>query len=150
MERTRPEIPSPPGVLDLVEMWKSLLDGSWNSLAVVPSDQLVSVRAVVEALGLVTRDAADRVRVFDARGFDVDQVKALFSEIASTISSGKRVVIVVDSLMRSLAGAQVVRDANAVLLVIRMGGLDHESLTSTLDLVGHDRIVGAVSSGGEG
>lgn len=126
-------------------MWRSLLDASWNSLAVVPTHDSVAMDGVLASLrGL--GDSAAPVEIRDGRGLEIDGGKALAEEIGTLTRSGARVVAVVDSLLRSLAGVHVVQASDAVLLVMRIGDLDLEGLPGALDLIGPARILGAVSS----
>ena len=61
------------------------------------------------------------------------------------VSGGSRAVAAVDSLMKSLGGVPLVRDAEAVLLVVRLGSSNFEYVQSTIDVVGRERIIGAVT-----
>ena len=54
--------------------------------------------------------------------------------------------MVVDSLMASLSGVHLVKDVDAVLLVVQVGSMDHDSMRSTLDIVGGERVVGSVTA----
>jgi len=61
------------------------------------------------------------------------------------VGRGARAVVAVDSLMQSLGGTPLVRDADAVLLVVRLGVSNFDSVQSTIDIVGRERILGAVA-----
>jgi hypothetical protein len=144
--RSPTDPPPRPGYPDLLEMWRVLLESSWRNLAVVPAGHGVSAQMVVDALLETVQGYGDRVRVFDARSLDVPQCAKLAEDTLQAVTDGCRVVTVVDSLMRSLGSARVVKHAAAVLLVIRVGAPDMESLTSTLNLIGPERILGSVAS----
>lgn len=138
---------SPPGFHDLVDMWVALLEGGWDSLAVVPSDHEVSVDTVVDALREALRRAgSERIQVIDARDADVAAARRLASDLSSALSRGDRAVVVVDSVMRSLSGMHLIQAVNALLLVIRLGAMDVDALSSTVTLVGPERILGAVAA----
>jgi hypothetical protein len=64
--------------------------------------------------------------------------------LASLIARGVRAVMAVDSLMQSLGGVPLVRDADGVLLVVRPGASDLDSVQSTIEIVGRERILGTV------
>jgi hypothetical protein len=131
---------------DIEEMWRALLDCDWNSLAVVPTDDRVSVQEVVDAL-LETSGALDPpVVCIDARGVDIANGKRLVRKLAAAVSERSRAVVVVDSLIRSLSGVHLVQEVDAVLLVVKVGAMDLDSLTSTVAIVGSERIMGSVTA----
>lgn len=68
----------------------------------------------------------------------------------AAVEKGSRVVVVVDSVMRSLSGIPIIRASQEVLLVVRVGHGDPDGLNSTIGIVGADRIMGtvAIPSGG--
>jgi hypothetical protein len=135
-----------PGFLDLVEMWDALLVGGWDSLAVVPTDHQVSSDLVVLALETSVQKRPGGVRILDARGADAPASKRLAGEFSTAIVAGERVVVLVDSLMRSLSGVHLLQSVGAVLLVIRVAGMDLESVSSTIALIGSERILGSVTA----
>lgn len=132
-------------------MWESLLASSWASLAVLPTDAGTSVTLVTEALGVVAaRHPKGSLRLVDAQGATVAQGEELTREVASAVAGGARVVVVIDSVMWSLAGVPLLRASDYVLLVVRVGAADPEGLTSTIGIVGHDRIMGSVAVPSDG
>lgn len=134
------------GIHDLEEMWKALLSCDWSSLAVIPTDDRVSVQEVVSALQATSRAADPPVRCIDARGVDIANGKRLVGELAQAVSEHSRAVVVVDSLIRSLSGVHLVQEVDAVLLVVRVGAMDLDSLTNTVAIVGAERIMGSVTA----
>lgn len=136
----------PQGQLDLEEMWKALLACEWDSLAVIPTDQGVSVQAVVDTLQSISSRTGRPVKCLDARGVEIAGSKRLAKDLAATLSTNTRAVVVVDSLIRSLSGVHLVQGVNAVLLVVRVGLMDLDALTSTVAIVGAERIVGSVTA----
>ena len=138
--------PPQQGQVDLEEMWKSLLACDWNSLAVVPTDYGVSVQAVVDALRSTSASSNPPVRLIDARGLDVAEGKNLARDLAVARSERARVVVIVDPLIRSLSGVHPVQEVGSVLLVVRVGAMDIDALTSTVAIIGTERIVGSVTA----
>ncbi len=127
-------------------MWESILAASWGSLAVVPTDHETSVALVTSAFGvLAARHPEGTLRLIDAQGATVSHGELLTDELARAVKGGARVVVVVDSLMRSLAGIPLLRRAEVVLLVVRVGSSEPEGLRSTIGIVGTDRIMGSVA-----
>jgi len=149
MNREVPALPSGNGYPDLLEMWRALLDGDWASLAVVPGAPDVSVQLVCDALDEVVAGMKGEVRVIDARGLEVAESKRVALELSRAVAGGQRAVAFVDSVIDRLAPLHLVREATAVLLVIRVGRLHLDALTSTLSAIGAQRILGTVAAAGE-
>jgi hypothetical protein len=127
-------------------MWNGLLSSSWTALAVVPTDGEVSADLVVDSMREAIAGAHAPVRCFDARGLDPAAAKTMAHEVASGRARGNRSVLVVDPLTKSLSGVHLVTEADAVLLVVRVGAMDLESLKSTVNIVGAERIIGSVAA----
>jgi hypothetical protein len=131
---------------EMQQMWLSLMRGSWSSIVVVPADPGTSARAVADALVEVARlEPVDQFQIIDAVGAAPAQGERLARDLASVVESGVRAVVVVDSLMHSLGGVPLVRDADVALLVVRLGSSNFDSVQSTIDIVGRERILGAVA-----
>lgn len=137
---------TPASLADVEEMWTALLDSDWNSLALVPTDHTVSAQLVIDALLSVAKRTSPPVRIIDGRGKNVADGQSLVRDVAVATSEGARVVVIVDSLMRSLSGVHLVKCVDAVILVVRVGAVDLESLSSTLAVIGTDRIRGTVTA----
>lgn len=134
------------GVLDLQEMWSALLACDWKSLTLVPTDHGMAVQEVVDAFRSVTASAQPPILFVDGRGVDVAQGKRLAQDVEAALAGPSRIVVVVDPLIHSLSGTHLVRCAQAVLLVVRVGAMDVDALTSTVSMVGPERIVGSVTA----
>jgi len=149
MVRPIPYPDRPEGFLDLQEMWTALLDGGWDSLALVPTDRSVSAQVAVDALHCAVERAGEAglaLGVIDARGVDVSEGTRRVTDLRAMLSQGKRAVVVVDSLIHSLSGVHLVSNVDAVVLVVHVGAIDFESLTSTVAMIGADRILGTVTA----
>jgi hypothetical protein len=134
------------GSLDLQEMWGALLVYDWTSLVLVPTGRGMAVQQVVDAFQVVTAGIQPPIQFVDARGVDVAKGKLLAQDVEAALSGASRVVAVVDPLIHSLSGAHLVRCAQAVLLIVRVGAMDLDALTSTVSMVGAERIVGSVTA----
>lgn len=137
----------PPAALqELQEMWLSLMRGNWSSLVVVPTDPDISARAVTGVLvDVAASHEVGRFELIDAVGASVPAGERLAQDLASVVASGSRAVAAVDSLIRSLAGIPLVRDAEAALLVVRLDQSSYDNVQSTIEIVGRERILGAVT-----
>jgi hypothetical protein len=131
---------------EMQQMWLSLMRGSWSSLVIVPTDPGTSARVVIGALvEAAHQEDVGRFEIIDAEGASPAHGERFAQELASVVAGGARAVVAVDSLMQSLGGTPLVRDAEAVLLVVRLGVSNFDSVQSTIDIVGRERILGAVA-----
>ncbi len=131
---------------ELQQMWLSLMSGGWSSLVVVPTDPEFSARVVTGALAEVAAyHDLGPFQIIDALGASPAVGEQLAQQLASVVASGSRAVAAVDSLMQSLGGVPLVRDAEAALLVVRLGSSNFDYVQSTIDVIGRERIIGAVT-----
>jgi len=123
-------------------MWLAILQEEWWSIAVVPTDQSVSVQPVMQALARIGQ--LHQVRLIDAQGVSVADGLKLSAMTGQIIGVGPRSVLAVDSVVESLSGVSVVNRVSKVLLVLRFGTSRLESVESTIRIVGRERILGCV------
>jgi hypothetical protein len=130
-------------LLDLREMWSALLDLGWTSIALVPTEASVSVQGSVDALHASLRGVEDPPLIIDARGAGVPEGKKCLGELQAALSSGSRAVVLVDSLIQSPVGVHLVQGVDSVVLA---GEMDLEALTSSVAIIGTDRILGSFTA----
>ena len=130
---------------DLEEMWRGLLSSAWRSISIVPSDPGASVREVLAALTAASSASGIRVQLLDVRGVAPEGSREASAQLAAA-SPARRVVLLADPAARNPAGAELIRASDGILLVVRVGTLDLESLTSALGPLGADRILGSVAA----
>jgi len=136
---------------DLEAMWESLLATSWTSLAVLPTEHSTPLTMVTDSFRAVaSRLPRLSLRLIDAQGLTVPEGERLAGELTAAVDEGKRVVVVVDSVMWSLAGVPLLRKVEVVLVVVQVGSAHPDGLTSTIGIVGADRIVGSIAVPSEG
>jgi hypothetical protein len=81
----------------------------------------------------------------DGQGASMIDGDRLARRVAEGDLSTRRVVAFIDPITRSLAGVPLVRAADSVLLVVQIDSPDVDSLSSTLSIVGADRVIGTVT-----
>jgi hypothetical protein len=119
---------------------------SWQCLVVIPAGPSTSVDSVLDALELVLGpDGSDTTEILDGRSASMGDGDLLARQVVDDESTGRRVVAFIDPITQSLAGVPLVRAADSVLLIVQIDSSDVESLSSTLSIVGADRVVGAVA-----
>jgi hypothetical protein len=131
---------------DLERLWRALLTTSWRCLVVVPADPSTSVDSVLGALrSVLSAEGSQPIDLLDGRGASMGDGGRLAQQVLEGGSMGRRVIAFIDPITQSLAGVPLVRAADSVLLIVQIDSPDVESLSSTLSIVGADRVVGAVA-----
>jgi hypothetical protein len=131
---------------DLERLWRALLLTGWRCLVVIPANPATSSESVVGALrSIVPSGGLPDLEVIDGRGASMGDGDRLAGQVTERNASGRRVIAFIDPITQSLAGVPLVRAADAVLLVVQVESPDVDSLSSTLSIVGIDRVVGSVA-----
>jgi hypothetical protein len=131
-------------------MWFRLMRGPWPSIVVIPSDPSISASEVTAPLVQIAREEEfDPFLVLSGEGATPTSGARLAKELQASVAAGTRVVATVDSVMTNLGGVALIRDAAAVLLVIRLGESQFDSIHSTVDIVGRERVIGCLVLGDE-
>jgi hypothetical protein len=89
-----------------------------------------------------------RFELVAAEGATVADGARLASTFRGALSPGVRRVATVDPPVHSLAGIPLAMAADALLLVVRLGGADPAAVRRTLDIVGAGRVLGYVALNG--
>jgi hypothetical protein len=131
---------------DVERLWRALLITTWRGLVVIPASSSTSVESVLGSLRAVLKPgAAAEVEIVDGRGASMGDGERLSKMATGGSSDGRRFVAFIDPITQSLAGVPLVRASDAVLLVVQVNSQDVESLSSTLSIVGIDRVIGSVA-----
>jgi hypothetical protein len=147
-DRRDEESMEPTHQIDLRRMWFRLMRGPWSSIVVIPSDPSISAKTATEPLAQISRDEEfDPFLVLSGEGATVASGARLAKDLQAAVAAGTRVVATVDSVMTNLGGVALIRDAAAVLLVVRLGESRFDSINSTVDIVGRERVIGCAVLG---
>jgi len=130
---------------DLQLLWVSLVQRPWTSLAVVPTEAPVSARTAAGALSEIGgfHDLA-QIETMDAVGVSSGEGLRLARYLGERVALGKRVVVLVDPLTSSMAAFPLVTASQRALLVVRYG-TSLSAAKATVELLGRDKILGAVA-----
>jgi hypothetical protein len=140
--------PTTPESIALREMWRAVVRGHWETLALVPADAGSSARAVSKALSEMSEaGGGHRFEFVPAEGASVEDGARLASAFRSPAQPGVRRVATVDPPVVNLAVIPLAMAADAVILVVQLGAADQASVRNTLDIVGHQRVLGFVAVG---
>jgi hypothetical protein len=117
----------------------------WRGLVVIPASASTSVESVLGALrSALPQGATPEVEIVDGRGASMGDGERL-ARMVTGGPEGRRFVAFIDPITQSLAGVPLVRASDAVLLVVQVNSRDVESLSSTLSIVGIERVIGSVA-----
>jgi hypothetical protein len=127
-------------------LWSALLTTGWRCLVVIPVGPSTGVDSVLGALrSVLPPDASPPLEILDGRGASMGEGNRLAGQVVEGASAGRRIVAFIDPIIESLSGVPLVRAADSVLLVVHVDSPDVESLSSTLSIVGAERVVGSVA-----
>ena len=152
---------------DISELWFATRRRPWKSLCLVPAAPGTSAVPLAEALTavgqLISRGSVTVVR---AEAMDLSQIADFVArmtgqEPATTVwtaspgraapqgtllptGPGAQLLIAVDSVIENPLMLPVVLSADQVLLVVELGKTDLEAAQHTVNVLGRERILGAV------
>ena len=142
MKNPPPELPSS----EMQRLWFATLKKDWNSLVVLPAHPGGAATSVARALAQVAslhKDSA--IKLISGEGADLQNASRLIIDMTTHVASGGLVIVVLESVVSNPAGIPVALAADAALLCLQLGETDFESAERTVELLGHDRFVGAVT-----
>jgi hypothetical protein len=88
------------------------------------------------------------VKLIDAESATVASSSRLVLAMSNHVATGGLVVAVLDSVVQNQAGIPLALTADAVLLVVDLGEAESAAARRTLELIGRERIIGAVATRG--
>ena len=131
---------------NLHEQVLACLRGDWKALVVIPADPSVSSLALAEALVDASRLVTTRPTILiKAEGLAEAAISQLIVEMVDHVHSGGRVVVAAESVLGRQATIPFVIAADAALLCVRLGLTSIENARRTIELVGRERFIGAVT-----
>jgi hypothetical protein len=131
---------------ELQQLWFATQHRAWSSLALVPVQPYTSAKFIGEALveiGALHRGV--NVKLIDAESASVASSSRLVLAMSNQVSSGGLAIAVLDSVVQNQAGIPLALTADAILLVVDLGEAESAAARRTLELIGRDRVMGAVA-----
>lgn len=130
----------------LYQQLLTCLRGSWRSLVVVPAQPGLSVRRVADALvdvsGLVRGASA---KLFSAEGLELAGAARTIVDMTTHVEQGGLAIVAMESVVRKQSGIPIAMAADAALLVVHLGLASIDSAKRTLELIGRDKFIGAIT-----
>lgn len=120
--------------------------GDWHSMAVVPASPAESGSTIAHALAdLSPLVRGKKARLFNAEGLEVNEVSRVIVDVMQHVASGGLAVVSIDSVIGAQAGVPVTLAVDVALLVVQLGVTQTEDAKRTVDMVGAQKFVGAVT-----
>ncbi len=131
---------------EMQRLWFATLKKEWNCLAVIPAHPGGSASVVGKSLAKVASlHKESSIKLISGEGCDLTGASRLIIDMTSHVSQGGIVIVVLDSVVSNPAGVPVALAADAALLCVQLGQADTESGRRTIELIGENRFVGAVT-----
>ena len=120
--------------------------GEWHSMVVMPASPTESASSVAHALAdvsLLVR--GKKARLFSAEGLEVNDVSRIIVDMMQHIAGGGLAIVSIDSVIGAQAGIPVTLAADVALLVVQLGVTETDHARRTVDMVGVQKFLGAVT-----
>lgn len=121
-------------------VWLRVLRAEWTTLAVLPTAPGLSAREVATALA----DTARAHRLNPVRTLAVPAAPGAPLDLASARGGDVRTAIAVEHPALRPAAMPAILDADAVLLLVRLGTSELRAVRELVELVGRERVAGCV------
>jgi hypothetical protein len=132
----------------ILELWLALSRRPWRSVVLLPADRRDSTHAAANSLAEVGRRIKlARVDAVVAEELGYERAGALIRSLAAHGASGgpgDQLVVAIPSVVVEPLGVAVARQADLVVLCIRMGWSGLDDARQTVQLVGEDRMAGCL------
>jgi hypothetical protein len=126
-------------------LWSSVSRREWSSLVLVPVSANCSAKAIAAGMLEIGPLFRPHPKVFDGEGAGLPDGPRIAKEMKEHAAGGGTAIATVDPVVSSLAGIPVVLAADVAVLVVPLGEADLGSARSTIEIVGHERILGCVA-----
>jgi hypothetical protein len=132
----------------ILELWLALSRRAWRSVVLIPADRRDSTHAAANALAEVGRRMRlARVDAVVAEDLGYEQAGSLIRSLAAHGATGgaaDQLVVAIPSVVAEPLGVAVARQADLVVLCIRMGRSGLADARQTVQLIGEDRMAGCL------
>jgi hypothetical protein len=130
----------------LYQQLLTCMRGTWRSLAVVPAQPGLSARLVADALvdvSSLVRGAS--AKLFSGEGLELAGASKVIVDMMTHVESGGLAIVVLDNVVRKQSGIPIAMAADATLLVVHLGLASTDNAKKTVELIGADKFIGAVT-----
>ncbi len=137
--------PSPEGDSQWQRIWFASLAQPWTSIAIVPSEPGVDVVPIAEALaGVGRRHGVSVIHLVNALDASLADVHTLIKKVAAATAQRELTIVALDCPAQNPAAIPLARATSGVLLVVHAGKSRINSVKTTVDAIGRDRVIGSI------
>ncbi len=130
---------------DYQELWFTLARQPWRSAVLVPAEPGLSADDLATALaGIGRRLGFTQVSSHVAEQLDFNTVGGLTAKVSSATQDAAQIIVAIPPVVVQPLGVAVARAADAVVLCVALGQTPSAQVARTIELVGRERIRGAV------
>ncbi len=134
---------------DVQRLWYALLIRPWSCLGVVALHRTPNAWRLARSLAeLAGRHRRRQIEAIDGIGLDLERAAAIASRVASAETVPRvgepRFVIAVDSPVVNPSVLEVLAACDTAVLLVQMGVTDIPRARKTVEIVGRNRLAGAV------
>ena len=130
----------------LYQQLLTCMRGEWHSMVVIPASPGASASTVAHALAEVsTLVRGKKAKLFSTEGLEVNDVSRIIVDMMQHIASGGLAIVSIDSVIAAQSGIPVTLAVDVALLVVELGVTDTDDAKRTVDLVGAQKFLGAVT-----
>ena len=129
-------------------LWFRLQTRPCTSLAVLGTEHGSDAGRVTMTLAAIgNRDGQVPVRVISAIGASFADVPRILGQLSQAAAEHSRTLVPCDSLQSNPATIPILHASAGVILIVRLGDSMLESMKTTVELVGRDRVMATITVG---
>ena len=137
---------APPSQQQLYQQLLSCMKGEWHSMVVVPASPGTSAATVAQALVEVSSLVrGKKAKLFATEGQDVNGVSGTIVDMMQHVATGGLAIVSIDSVLGAQSGIPATLAVDVALLVVQLGLTQTEDAKRTVEFVGAQKFLGAVT-----
>jgi hypothetical protein len=134
----------------LEQMWLSLVRRPWRTVTVVPTAPALSARPSVNALAMIAGSYhLGEFEFVDATRFTLAEASQRVAELRPVQPAGVRRVFAVEYPVEGSGAMPLALASDGILLVVALGVTRADHAQAIIDMVGRERVFGAVALHGD-
>ncbi len=136
---------TPEAELELQNLWLALQKKTWRVLAVVPAMRQIASPDVANAIAEVAwQYRGEPTVVLDLRDITLRLVDYHKKEIEEHVKKGECVIVALASIDQNMTTIALAQNADAAVLVVRLGETPMKASVRAVEEIGHDKFVGTI------
>ncbi len=134
--------------LRLQQLWISLQQRAWRSLALVSAGEGVSTLEAANVLAKIAwAYSGEPTCVFDMRDLTLRLLEHQLRDMATQLEGGERIFIPLRSTTENPTAVPLARAADAIVLCVTLGETTAKAAARTVEAIGRERFIGTILLG---